>query len=170
MKDKLLVVIDMQNDFIDGALGTAEAAEIVPDVCEKIMEFDGEVVFTKDTHTELYPETQEGIKLPVPHCIKNTHGWELNDEIKELARNCRIFEKPTFGSIELANYIADGDYKYVELVGVCTDICVISNAILIKSFVPETPVIVDSFCCAGTNPESHSKALDTMRSCQIEIL
>lgn len=170
MKNKLLIIVDMQNDFIDGALGTAEAAEILPDVCEKIREFDGEVVFTMDTHTELYLETQEGIRLPVTHCIKGTHGWELNDEIKELSTGCRIFEKPTFGSIELANYIADGDYKYVELVGVCTDICIISNALLIKAFVPQVPVIVDSFCCAGVTPESHMKAIDTMRSCQVEIL
>lgn len=170
MENKLLVVIDMQNDFIDGALGTSEAQEIVPDVCEKIKEFDGEVVFTMDTHTPLYSETQEGRKLPVPHCIKGTDGWELNDEVKSLSNGCRIFEKPTFGSLELADYIADGDYKYVELIGVCTDICVVSNALLIKAYVPEVPVIVDSFCCAGVSKESHLKALDTMRACQIEIL
>lgn len=170
MNEKLLVVIDMQNDFIDGALGTPEAEDIVPDVCEKIKEFDGEVVFTMDTHTSLYPDTQEGRKLPVPHCIKGTDGWELNEDIKALSTGCRIFEKPTFGSVELANYIADGDYKYIELVGLCTDICVVSNALLIKAFVPETPVIVDSFCCAGVTPDSHMNALDTMRSCQIEVL
>lgn len=167
---KLLVVIDMQNDFIDGALGTEEAREIVPDVCEKIEEFDGEVVFTMDTHSEIYSETQEGRKLPVPHCIKGTKGWELNIGVKELSEGCKIFEKPTFGSIELANYIADGEYDVVELIGVCTDICVISNALLIKAFVPEVPVIVDSFCCAGVTVESHLKALDTMKACQIEIL
>ncbi len=170
MQDKLLVVIDMQNDFIDGALGSAEAVEIVPDVCEKIKEFDGEVVFTMDTHTQLYLETQEGRKLPVPHCIKGTDGWELNSDVKALSEGHRIFEKPAFGSIELANYIADGDYKYVEIIGLCTDICVILNALLIKTFVPETPVIVDSFCCAGVTPEGHAEAIDTMRSCQIEIL
>lgn len=170
MKEKLLIVVDMQNDFIDGALGTKEAIEILPDVCKKIEEFDGEVVFTMDTHNENYAETQEGFKLPVPHCIKGTHGWELNDEIKELSINCKIFEKPTFGSIELANYVKKGDYKYIELIGVCTDICVVSNALLIKAFLPETPIFVDSFCCAGVTPESHLKALDTMRSCQIEVL
>ena len=166
---KILVVVDMQNDFIDGALGTAEAVKIVPAVCEKIRSFDGEVVFTKDTHSAIYLETQEGRRLPVEHCIKGTYGWELNGEIQALSGGCKIIEKPTFGSVELAGYIADGDCTEVELIGLCTDICVISNALLIKAFLPEIPVSVDSACCAGVTPESHENALKAMQMCQIDI-
>lgn len=166
---KLLVVTDMQKDFIDGALGTAEAKAIVPAVCDKIKGFDGEVVFMKDTHSAIYLMTQEGKRLPVEHCIKGTEGWELNEEIKPLAENHRIIEKPTFGSVELANFIADGDYSSVELIGLCTDICVISNALIIKAFLPEMPISVDSSCCAGVTPESHENALSAMKMCQITI-
>lgn len=166
---KLLVVVDMQKDFVDGALGTAEAVAIVPAVAEKIKNFDGEIIFTKDTHSSIYLMTQEGKNLPVEHCIKGTDGWELIDEIKPFSKDCRIIEKPAFGSIELANVIADGDYSSVELVGLCTDICVISNAFIIKAYLPEILVSVDSSCCAGVTPESHNNALNAMKVCQITV-
>ena len=167
--NKILVIVDMQKDFIDGALGTAEAVAIVPAVIEKIKGFDGEVVFTKDTHSTIYLDTQEGKNLPVPHCIKGSDGWELDEKIAPYAENCRIFEKPTFGSIELAEYIANGEYNQIELIGLCTDICVISNAMLVKAYLPEANIIVDSACCAGVTPESHENALSAMKMCQIKV-
>lgn len=167
---KILVVVDMQKDFITGSLGTAEAAEIVERTAEEIKNFDGEVVFTQDTHLSIYLETQEGKRLPVPHCIKGTDGWELCDELAPLAKGYRIFEKPTFGSIELANYIAGGDYTEIELIGLCTDICVISNALLLKAYLPEVRISVNSACCAGVTPQSHKNALDAMKMCQIDII
>lgn len=166
---KLLVVVDMQKDFIDGALGTAEAQNIVGNVKEKIENYDGEVVFTLDTHSEIYLNTQEGKNLPVEHCIRGTEGWELDVNLKDLAKDRRIFEKPTFGSVELAEYVVSGDYTEVELIGLCTDICVISNAVLIKAFLPEVKVAVDALCCAGVTPQSHNNALSAMAMCQIEI-
>ena len=167
---KILVVTDLQTDFVDGALGTSEAQAIIPTVCEKIKNFDGEVVFTMDTHTSQYPETQEGKKLPVPHCIRGTDGWQLDSRVQPLSEGCRIIEKPAFGSVELAKYVADGSFEEIEVIGLCTDICVISNAMLLKAFLPEVPITVDSACCAGVTPESHQKALDVMRSCQITIV
>ncbi len=167
---KILIVVDMQKDFISGALGTIEAALIVPQVIEKIKGFDGEVVFTKDTHSSIYLDTQEGKNLPVPHCIKGTDGWELDEKIAPLSHNCRIFEKPTFGSIELSQYVVSGEYDYIELIGLCTDICVISNAMLLKAYLPEVKVTVDSSCCAGVTPESHENALLAMKMCQIEVI
>lgn len=166
---KLLIVVDMQKDFVDGALGTPEAQKIVPAVCEKIRSFDGDIIFTKDTHSSLYMDTQEGRKLPVPHCIKGTDGWELYGDISSLSQGYRIIEKPTFGSVELANAVAGGNYSEVEFIGLCTDICVISNAMMIKAFLPEIPVSVDSSCCAGVTPESHENALKSMQMCQIDI-
>lgn len=166
---KLLVVVDMQKDFIDGALGTAEAQSIVGRVKEKIENFEGEVVFTLDTHSGIYLNSQEGKNLPVEHCIKGTKGWELDERLKKLADGKRIFEKPTFGSVELAEYVVSGDYLEVELIGLCTDICVISNAMLIKAFLPEVKMAVDASCCAGVTPKSHSNALSAMSMCQIEI-
>lgn len=166
---KLLVVIDMQKDFVDGALGTPEARKIVSPVCKKIRGFDGDIIFTKDTHTALYLHTQEGKKLPVPHCIKGTEGWNLFGDIERLSQGYRVIEKPTFGSVELANAVVGGNYSEVELIGLCTDICVISNAMLIKAFLPEMPVVVDSSCCAGVTPESHENALKSMQMCQIDI-
>ena len=169
---KVLVVVDMQNDFIDGALGTAEAVQIVPNVKKKIEEFDGEVFFTKDTHQESYMDTQEGNKLPVIHCVEGTNGWEISDKLKDLVKNEPI-NKPTFGSKDLAEMLVklNGKEKIesIELVGLCTDICVISNAMVIKAFLPEVPIIVDSSCCAGVTVESHLRALDAMRVCQIEV-
>lgn len=167
---KILVVTDLQTDFVDGALGTSEAQAIIPIVCEKIQNFDGEVVFTMDTHTSQYPETQEGKKLPVPHCIRGTDGWQLDSRVQPLSEGCRIIEKPAFGSVELAKYVADGSFEEIEVIGLCTDICVISNAMLLKAFLPEVPITVDSACCAGVTPESHQKALDVMRCCQITIV
>lgn len=167
---KLLVVVDMQKDFINGALGTREAEKIVPYVIDEIKNFDGDVVFTFDTHSSIYLETQEGKKLPVPHCIKGTDGWMLDESIKPLAVGKKCFEKPTFGSIELAEYVAGGDYKDITLIGLCTDICVISNAILIKAFLPEANIWVKSSCCAGVTPESHENALMAMKMCQINII
>lgn len=176
MSQRYLIVIDMQNDFVDGALGTPEAQAIAPDVVRAVRDFDGEVVFTYDTHTEDYLATQEGAKLPVPHCIKGTPGWELTPELDELRRerDARTFEKPTFGSVELARWLRERDAENpiasIELIGVCTDICVVSNALLIKAVLPEVPVSVDAALCAGVTPEAHEAALATMRSCQVEVL
>ena len=168
---KLLTVIDMQNDFIDGALGTKEAAAIVGSVKAKIEEYrkNGDtVIFTRDTHGEDYMNTQEGKNLPVPHCIKGTKGWEISPLLD--TGDSLVIDKPTFGSKELAGYLSGvEELTEVELVGLCTDICVISNAMLIKAFMPEVKVSVDSTCCAGVTPESHNNALDSMKMCQIEI-
>lgn len=171
MEKKVLVVVDMQKDFIDGALGTKEAVSIVQKVADKIRDFDGEIVFTRDTHFENYMETQEGKKLPVPHCIKGTDGWQIANELKSLmAADAKIFDKPAFGSVELAEYLSNNnELEKVELIGLCTDICVISNAMLIKAFMPEVNVVVDEKCCAGVTPESHANALEAMKMCQIEV-
>lgn len=169
---KLLVVIDMQNDFVTGTLGTKEACNIAGKVRDKIqscMELGHEVVFTRDTHDETYSDTQEGRILPVGHCMKGSDGWELIPEIRSLAAGKKIFDKPAFGSIRLAEYIQEKGFEEVELIGVCTDICVVSNALLIKAYVPEVPVYVDSSCCAGVTLESHNSALSTMKMCQIFI-
>lgn len=172
---KMLVVVDMQNDFIDGALGTGEAVAIVPKVVEKIENFKGQIFYTRDTHDENYLETQEGKNLPVKHCIVNTYGWELQEDIKALAQTRRsmIFDKPTFGSLGLAGCLSGiqkvASIDEIELVGLCTDICVISNALLLKAILPDTKISVDSSCCAGVTPESHENALKAMAMCQIEI-
>lgn len=170
-----LIVIDMQNDFINGSLGTKEAEKIVPDVVSKIENHSGPIIFTYDTHDENYLKTQEGIKLPVEHCIMGTDGWALNKDIEALRIKLDTisFSKPTFGSKELAQHLYKENRKdkidKIELVGLCTDICVISNALLIKSYLPDTKVVVDSACCAGVTPESHNNALEAMKVCQIEI-
>lgn len=172
-KMNYLVVVDMQNDFIDMALGTKEAVAIVPKVKEKIQNFDGKVIFTRDTHTFNYPDTQEGRKLPVPHCIIGTEGWEITPELKDLVE-AEIIDKPGFGSVELAMKLADADadedIESITLCGLCTDICVISNAMLLKAYLPEVEIIVDSSCSAGVTPESHETALKAMAACQITIL
>ncbi|MCI8887266.1 MAG: cysteine hydrolase [Hungatella sp.] len=165
---KLLIVVDMQNDFIDGSLGTKEAEAVVPAVKEKIKAYEeagDEVVFTMDTHFEDYLDTQEGRNLPVKHCIKDSHGWMLHESLKDFSG--KRFEKRAFGSVECGQYAAGGNYESVELVGLCTDICVISNAMLIKSMSPELTVIVDGRCCAGVTPQSHENALKAMKMCQI---
>ncbi|MBR7081263.1 MAG: cysteine hydrolase [Oscillospiraceae bacterium] len=171
---KFLVVVDMQKDFVDGALGTAEAVAIVPNVAEKIREFDGKIFVTYDTHFEDYLDTAEGGKLPVEHCVKGTDGWRLNGDIERALRgkDYTQVEKLTFGSVDLPWLIedaADGDDFEIELVGLCTDICVVSNAILLKAAFPETPISVDASCCAGVTPEKHAAALSTMESCHIDV-
>ena len=167
----VLVVIDMQNDFIDGALGTEEAQEILPRVAERINSFEGDIYFTRDTHGENYLESAEGRKLPVPYCIKDSGGWQISSAL-DTSRAKAIIDKPTFGSTELAELLAQrGDeISSITLTGVCTDICVISNAMLIKARLPEIPLAVDASCCAGVTPESHENALAAMKMCQIEIL
>ena len=169
---KLLIVVDMQTDFVTGALGTKEAQAIVPVVAEKIKKAKEEgtdVIFTLDTHEENYLDTQEGKQLPVPHCIKNTEGWMLIPELRPLAGGCMSVEKPTFGSTRLAHIVGRAGYDEIELIGLCTDICVISNAMILKASVPETPISVDASCCAGVTPESHANALAAMKMCQIAI-
>ena len=169
---KILVVVDMQNDFIDGALGTAEAVAIVPKVAEKIQGFDGTVLYTRDTHEENYMETQEGRNLPVPHCIRGTEGWQIRTEL-QLA-GAEVVDKPTFGSRALAEKLVEMNreeaIESITLIGLCTDICVISNSFVIKAFLPETPIIVDAACCAGVTPESHERALEAMKVCQIAVV
>ncbi len=172
---KLLIVVDYQNDFVTGPLGSREAAEIKDRLLEKVRNFDGTVVYTKDTHNADYLETQEGKNLPVPHCVKDEEGWMLVPELEVLVQENAgiIYEKNTFGCIRLAEDIRElyekETLESVELIGVCTDICVIANALLIKTFVPEVPVLVDAACCAGVTPESHRRALDAMKVCQIQI-
>ena len=167
---KILVVVDMQNDFIDGALGTPEAVAIVPHVREKIESFDGKVFFTRDTHFENYMSTDEGRNLPVPHCIKDTDGWQIRAELDALRRTEAI-DKLTFGSRELVDVLAaEGEIESITFVGLCTDICVISNAMVVKAFVPEIPLLVDAKACAGVTPESHARALEAMKMCQIKIV
>lgn len=172
MAKNVLAVIDMQNDFIDGTLGTKEAEAIVERVAGQIRDFDGQVVYTRDTHFEDYLNTQEGEKLPVTHCIKGTKGWQIRADLMALQdENTRIFDKLTFGSVELAQYLKEiEDLESVTLIGLCTDICVISNAMVIKAFMPEVTVKVKADCCAGVTPQSHDNALEAMKMCQIEIL
>ena len=165
---KTLIVVDMQNDFIDGALGTAEAVAIVPNVCSKLEEArnsGAQVIFTRDTHLDNYMSTQEGKNLPVPHCIKGTKGWEITGKLQVKDTDC-VVDKITFGHVWSADMIKGDE---VELVGLCTDICVISNAFTVKSFLPEVPLIVDASCCAGVTPEKHAAALEVMKSCQINV-
>ncbi len=170
---KYLVVVDMQNDFITGSLGTKEAESILPKVVEKVKNFDGRVIYTKDTHTADYLNTQEGKNLPVEHCIEGTWGWMLPEELEALSEGCRVFNKPTFGSVELAAYLTEQAketaIEEIELCGLCTDICVISNAFVIKANLTEVPVSVDASCCAGVTPESHLNALAAMKMCQVRV-
>lgn len=172
---KFLVVVDMQKDFVDGALGTKEAQAIVPAAVETIKNFEGQIFVTYDTHFENYMETAEGKKLPVPHCIKGTDGWKLDQQIAAAldGKDYTEVEKITFGSVDLPGMIgkATGEEEFsVELIGLCTDICVVSNALLLKATYPEMPISVDPKCCAGVSPETHEAALSTMRCCQIDIL
>ncbi len=168
----ILIVVDMQNDFIDGALGTKEAVAIVPKVAEKIQSFDGKVLFTRDTHESNYLETQEGRKLPVEHCIRGTEGWEISPVLAPLCTETPI-DKVTFGAKQLGGILEALNDKEpigsITLIGLCTDICVISNAMLAKAFLPEVEVIVDAGCCAGVTPESHKNALAAMKMCQITV-
>ena len=169
---KVLIVVDMQNDFIDGSLGSVQAKQIVPNVINKIKEYENNnqlIYFTKDTHFEDYLDTPEGKKLPVKHCIKGTNGWDIPNEILNNHKN--VIEKYTFGSVELFEKLKQIDkIESIELIGLCTDICVVSNALLAKANFPNIQIIVDSSCCAGVTPDSHQKALDTMKMCQIDII
>ena len=168
---KALVVIDMQNDFIDGSLGTPEAQAIVLNVSERVKAAvqDGEkLIFTQDTHPKNYLQTAEGKKLPVEHCIKPSHGWALTSSLIPYAKDAVVLEKPTFGATGLPQHVADFDE--ITVIGLCTDICVISNAMLLKAFLPEAKICVDSNCCAGVTPESHLRALEAMKMCQIDVI
>lgn len=170
---KYLIVVDMQNDFITGSLGTKEAEAILPKVIEKVKNFSGTVIYTKDTHQTDYMTTQEGKNLPVEHCMEGTWGWDLAGELETLSNGCKVFNKPTFGSVELAKYLVEENKKAameeIELCGLCTDICVISNAFVIKANLTEVPVTVDASCCAGVTPESHLNALSAMKMCQVAV-
>lgn len=172
---KYLIVVDMQKDFISGSLGTEEAKAILPRVIDKVGHYNGQIIFTKDTHTKDYLKTQEGRNLPVKHCILGEDGWMLADELEKAAKSggFQIYEKPAFGSVALAEALKTENEKApieeIELCGLCTDICVISNALLLKAFLPEVPVCVDASCCAGVTPESHKNALEAMKMCQILI-
>lgn len=174
---KTLIVVDMQNDFIDGALGTPEAQAIVPKVKKKIEEYRNregdEIIFTRDTHNAEYLNTQEGRHLPVVHCVRGTHGWEIHDELKPNINpdsfNEGFANKTTFGDLRLGKCIKPYT-RQIELVGLCTDICVISNAMILKATFPEIPIVVDASCCAGVTPESHKNALEAMKMCQIKII
>ena len=174
----VLVVVDMQKDFIDGSLGTKEAVAIVPGVVEKIRGFTGKVIATRDTHSEDYLESEEGKHLPVVHCVKDTPGWQINSDVEKAVRakeDFYIIDKPTFGSVELGEYVkqlnspADPVEK-ITLIGLCTDICVLSNALLLKAYLPEVPIEVDISCCAGVTPQSHDQAAEAMKMCQIGIV
>ena len=171
---QFLIVVDMQKDFVDGALGSKEAAAMVPAAAEKIRSFDGEIFVTQDTHFENYLTTAEGRKLPVPHCVRGTGGWQLDGAIAAALEGKRwtAVEKTTFGSLELPGLIAgaagEEDFS-IELIGLCTDICVVSNALLLKAHFPEQEILVDAACCAGVTPDTHNAALATMRSCQIRV-
>lgn len=173
MKD-YLIVVDIQNDFVDGALGTCEAQAMIDAAAKRIRDFSGKVFVTMDTHFENYMDTREGKKLPVPHCIKGTDGWQMNDRIREAlyGKDFDVVEKHTFGSTELPKLIrsdAGDDEVSIELIGLCTDICVVSNALILKANFCESEVSVDASCCAGVTPETHRAALETMKMCQINV-
>lgn len=167
---KILIVVDMQNDFIDGSLGSKEAVAIVPYVKSKIEEFDGKVLFTRDAHFEDYLSTQEGRNLPVMHCIKGSDGWNIHPDLEALRKTDAI-DKLTFGSKDLVDILKkEESIESIEFVGLCTDICVISNVMVVKAFFPEIPLIVDAKGCAGVSVESHMNALNAMKICQVNVI
>lgn len=168
---ELLVVVDMQKDFIDGSLGTKEAQAIVEPVCEKIRSFNGDIIYTRDTHSENYLYTLEGKNLPVKHCIKDTEGWQIQKDIYEAGsgKTLCVIDKPVFGSVELTEIAFIGRYEKVTLIGLCTDICVVTNALLLKTKLKEIPVAVIENLCAGVTPQSHKAAVETMKMCQVII-
>lgn len=172
---QFLIVVDMQKDFVDGALGTPEAVAIVPNLCERIRAFEGEIIVTYDTHADNYMDTAEGQKLPVPHCIKGTDGWQLDAAVAAAlaGKAYHAVEKPTFGSTDLPYLLAamagEEDFS-VTLIGLCTDICVVSNALLLKAHFPGHTIRVDATCCAGVTPATHAAALQTMQMCQIDVV
>jgi len=171
---KTLIVIDMQNDFVTGALGSKEAVAILPNVKKKIADYIAagyEVIFTRDTHTEQYLETNEGKHLPVPHCIKGTDGWNIVHELD--IPECEHIDKETFGYADWfmnREWTDQRTFDEIEIIGVCTDICVVSNALILKAFYPEINITVDASCCAGVTPERHKAALTTMKMCQINVI
>ena len=171
---KVLIVIDMQNDFITGALGTPEAVAIVDNVKNKIKQYDAaDIFFTRDTHEENYLSTLEGQNLPIPHCIRGSEGWQIHPEIAELLIGATRIDKPAFGSVELGQLLSVINRREpleIEIVGLCTDICVLANAMILSSFMPNVPITVDSSCCAGASPESHDRALESLRSCMINVI
>lgn len=175
MENRFLIVVDMQNDFVGGSLGSEAAQAITPAVLRKVAHFPGKVIFTQDTHGEDYLETQEGKRLPVKHCIKGTPGWKLIPALEKLQQEHHwpVIQKPSFGSVKLAEDLKELNRKQliqsIELIGLCTDICVVSNALLLKAALPEVEIRVDSQCCAGVTEESHQAALATMRSCQVVV-
>ena len=171
----ILIVVDVQNDFVDGSLGTKEAVSIIPNVCSKIKNFEGDIYVTKDTHFDNYLNTSEGKKLPVEHCVKERDGWQLNEYVERALsdKEYTIIEKNSFGSLELPDIIrqkySNLDFQ-IEIVGVCTDICVVSNALILKANFPENEIKVDASCCAGVTVESHNASLLTMKMCQIDVI
>ena len=168
---KTLIVIDMQNDFVTGVLGSKEAVAVLPNVKKKIdayMAAGDEVIFTRDTHGENYLETNEGRHLPVPHCVKGTEGWQVVKEID--CPDCKHIDKPTFGYIHWSEQFKDSRISGIEIIGVCTDICVISNALILKAVLPEIDISVDASCCAGVTPETHRAALTAMKACQVNVI
>lgn len=168
---EILVVIDMQNDFVTGALGTPEAVRIVPRVKRRIENFNDIIVYTRDTHDQNYAETLEGKNLPIPHCIRKTEGWKIVPSLP--VNGLMVIDKPTFGSLELASRMRDSNsakpIDRIILIGLCTDICVIANAMLLKAYLPNVEICVDASCCAGTTPQNHRTALEAMKMCQIVI-
>ena len=174
---KLLVVVDIQNDFIAGSLGSEEARAILPNVVNKIRNWDGDIICTQDTHGPDYLETREGRYLPIEHCIDGTEEHRLVDDVcvalflrNKTGAPDRFLKKNTFGSVDLPKIIKDDEYDYIELIGVCSDICVVSNAMLLKAHFPNTDIAVDANCCAGVTPEKHNAALEVMKSCQINVI
>lgn len=170
-----LIVVDMQKDFVDGALGTPEAVAIVPAVCDRIRAFDGEIIVTYDTHPDTYLDTAEGKKLPVVHCVEDTDGWQLDTQVAQALTDKEYLavRKPTFGSTDLpflVHSIAGEEEFDITLIGLCTDICVVSNALLLKAHFPEVSIAVESALCAGVTPETHTAALTTMKMCQIDVI
>ena len=169
--NKYLVVVDVQKDFVDGVLGTQEAVAIIPRVKAKIQEClsnGAKVIFTRDTHQKNYLSTNEGKHLPFEHCIEGTDGWQIYDGL--LDDRAVVLNKPTFGYLGWRDYIEDSEYLEIELIGLCTDICVASNALILKAMFPNAVVSVDSDVCAGVTPASHEAALTTMRMCQVEVV
>ena len=167
---KYLIVVDMQNDFVNGSLGSEAAEKTVSGILDKVKEFDGRIIFTRDTHFNDYLQTQEGKNLPVSHCIKDTDGWQIVDELSEYAET--VVDKAAFGSMDLPNVIGEfsDDVEEIQLCGLCTVICVISNAVILKSAFPEAEIVIDSSCCAGVSKTSHNTALDAMRALQMKII
>lgn len=168
-----LIVVDVQKDFVDGVLGTKEAVAMIPYLVNKLKTFKGTIIFTQDTHDKAYLSSIEGQKLPVVHCLKNTPGWQMDNNILPFTKGKKIFQKPTFGSEKLVHFLKKQNQKspihLIEVVGICTDICVISNVMMLKAALPNVPIRVDARACAGVTPQSHTRALDAMASIHIDI-